>query len=233
MNAIPFCRVARGYAAYEIGVPAANALEVGDPEGLRFLAREDINLLVWRRGRQAPRLDALLAVSRDARAPDEGDPRLLRAATLVEDISAFVQAHYPVANAATMAFAVDLFELAALLIQLTGAPALRPRIERVEHDGCRLFHADRVPVRLLCTYCGPGTQWVPDAAANRAALGKGDNAAICPDPGSVRSIARGDVALLKGDLWPGNAGRGLIHRSPPLGRSGTQRLLLALDIAAG
>lgn len=232
MNAIPFCRIAKGYAAYGIGIPAANALEVGDPEGLRFLGREDINLLVWRRGRQAPRLDALVAAARDARAPEE-PPHLLRAGTLVEDVSAFVQAQYPDPGEATMALAVDLFELAALLMQITGIGAVRPRLERVEHDGCRLFHVDRVPVRLLCTYCGPGTQWVPDAAADRAALGKGDNAAICPDPASIRSIARGDVALLKGDLWPGNAGRGLIHRSPPLGRSGTRRLLLALDIAAG
>lgn len=232
MNIRPSFRVARGFSAYGIGVPAPNALEVGDPEGLRFLAREDLNLIVWRRGSLAPRLDDLVSLSRDARAPSDNPGWILQSTTLVEDVSAFVQAHYPEPSAATMAFAVDLFELAVLLMQVTGAGSVRPRIERVEHDGCRLFHADRVPLRLLCTYYGPGTQWVPDNHAVRGALGKGDNGAICPDSAAIRSIGRGDVALLKGELWPGNTGRGLIHRSPPLGRSGKQRLLLAMDVAA-
>jgi hypothetical protein len=40
----------------------------------------------------------------------------------------------------------------------------------------------------------------------------------------------GDVALLKGEAWQGNEGRGLIHRSP-INSGGHKRLLLTLDFA--
>ncbi|WP_280109885.1 DUF1826 domain-containing protein [Azospirillum sp. B506] len=42
-------------------------------------------------------------------------------------------------------------------------------------------------------------------------------------------MSAGDVALLKGEGWPGNRGRGLVHRSPPAAPSGAPRLLLCLD----
>lgn len=38
----------------------------------------------------------------------------------------------------------------------------------------------------------------------------------------------GHVALVKGERWLGNEGRGLIHRSPSLA-PGQRRLLLTLD----
>lgn len=37
------------------------------------------------------------------------------------------------------------------------------------------------------------------------------------------------LALLKGEIWPDNAGHGLVHRSPQPGPGG-KRLLLTLDI---
>jgi hypothetical protein len=227
-----FCRTAQGYIAYGLNVPAANVLEVDDPEGFHFFGREDLNLLVWRRGTSAPRLDALVATTRDARDL-EVEPAVLRAGSLTADVSRFVQSRYEPASDASMALAVDLFDLSSLLLNLTGAPAIRSRFERVEHDGCRLFHTDKNTLRLLCTYAGAGTQWLPDAAVDRSALGKGSNAAICSNTRAVRSIRRGDVALLKGDAWPGNAGRGIVHRSPPIAKSGQSRLLLTLDLLAG
>ncbi|MGQ9371686.1 DUF1826 domain-containing protein [Azospirillum sp. ST 5-10] len=114
----------------------------------------------------------------------------------------------------------------------TGMVATRTvtlRLEAVEDDGCAYFHADRVGIRLLCTYRGAGIQWLPDGAVNRGALDSGNNAAVLADPGRVRSVAPGHVALLKGEAWPGNRGRGLVHRSPPAERKNPPRLLLALD----
>tara|TARA_R110000782_G_scaffold50302_3_gene109162 strand:- start:127 stop:561 length:435 start_codon:yes stop_codon:yes gene_type:complete len=43
-----------------------------------------------------------------------------------------------------------------------------------------------------------------------------------------QSLQAGQVALLKGERWQGNEGRGLVHRSPPL-VAGERRLLLTLD----
>jgi len=38
----------------------------------------------------------------------------------------------------------------------------------------------------------------------------------------------GDVALLKGELWEGNEGAGMVHRSPSM-NPGDRRLLLSFD----
>jgi hypothetical protein len=37
------------------------------------------------------------------------------------------------------------------------------------------------------------------------------------------------IVLLKGELWPDNAGQGLIHRSPALLADEAPRVLVALD----
>jgi hypothetical protein len=37
------------------------------------------------------------------------------------------------------------------------------------------------------------------------------------------------VGILKGDAFPGNAGRGLVHRSPQIAGSGRTRVLFCLD----
>ena len=74
-----------------------------------------------------------------------------------------------------------------------------------------------VPCRLVTTYHGIGTEWLPDTAADRSKLGTGNQGK--PDHTSgffrranaVRQLQSGDVALLKGELWEGNEGAGIIH----------------------
>ena len=38
--------------------------------------------------------------------------------------------------------------------------------------GCQRYHIDDVPQRLLVTYAGQGTEWIPDEAADRNGGGK-------------------------------------------------------------
>ena len=40
--------------------------------------------------------------------------------------------------------------------------------------GCKRFHIDNVPQRLLVTYSGEGTEWLPDAAADKSAYLNGE-----------------------------------------------------------
>jgi hypothetical protein len=87
---------------------------------------------------------------------------------------------------------------------------------------CPGWHCDRTGIRLLCTYRGPGTEWLWDTGIDRTTL-PGSVADRSPDG----SASAGDIVLLKGSLWQGNTGRGAIHRSPATGQ-GT-RWLLALD----
>lgn len=119
----------------------------------------------------------------------------------------------------------DIARLAEMFAEIAGATMVRIRLEAIDGPACRLFHADRVGLRLLCTYAGPGTEWVPDHAVDRAALG--DNTRAITRQSAIRRLPRFAVGLFKGEAFPGNAGRGIVHRSPPV-RS-APRLLLCLD----
>lgn len=131
------------------------------------------------------------------------------------------------------AFRADVRELAAAFATLTGASRLGVRLLRLEAPMCPRFHTDFVGVRLLTTYCGVGTEYLDETAADRKFLGHQSQGA--PDetsgllrPGAqVQRVEPFTVALLKGAAWPGNQHRGAIHRSPP-GR--TPRVLLSFDV---
>lgn len=128
------------------------------------------------------------------------------------------------------AFGADIARLVAAFSRLSGAGAVKLRLDRITDDACRLFHPDNVPVRLVCTYRGPATQWLPEEAGDRTSIGSGDNHRICRDWARVQSLQPFWVGVMKGDRWPGNDGGGLLHRSPPL-EAGDWRMFLALDPA--
>ena len=68
---------------------------------------------------------------------------------------------------------------------------------------------DKVPRRLLVTYAGQGTEWLPDDAADRTAFAKGEpNEKIITDATAKQFIGQWDVALFRG------GSDGLLHRTP-------------------
>lgn len=103
-------------------------------------------------------------------------------------------------------------------------------------DDCRKYHVDWVRLRLIVTYCGVGTEWVRSADVNRAALTKDwcslsqINREIVPDAQAVHRAGAGDVLVLKGETFPGNAGNGAVHRSPPIALQGRARLVFKLTL---
>ncbi len=121
------------------------------------------------------------------------------------------------------ALAADLAFLAELYTDLLGCPALGVRIERLERAMCPRWHRDQTGIRLLCTYRGPGTEWLDDRRLHRLDLGE-EATQLRPATGCAEAF---DIVLLKGSAWPGNAARGAIHRSP-VPDTGT-RYLLAID----
>lgn len=129
----------------------------------------------------------------------------------------------------------DIEQLVGIWTSLAKTPTVQASIATVETNKCRRFHADYKPLRLVCTYAGPGTEWVDDADAVRGALGVEGvqfdvaNAHIVPRAARIQRARPGDVVLLKGELFAGNAGRGAVHRSPPIEQSGERRLVLTLD----
>lgn len=75
--------------------------------------------------------------------------------------------------------------------------------------GCARYHVDNVPMRLLVTYAGQGTEWIPDTAADRRAFERGaPNEEIVKDQSNRQFITPWDISLFRGGP------RGLLHRTP-------------------
>ncbi|MFO0735412.1 MAG: DUF1826 domain-containing protein [Labilithrix sp.] len=114
-----------------------------------------------------------------------------------------------------------------VLTELTGVHRVGVRLLQLKRAMCPGFHVDRVPLRFVCTYHGPTSQWLLADAVDRSVLA---GPRIPPEAirrdAAIQSCAPLDVVLLKGSAWPGNALGGAVHRSPP---SCEPRLLLTLD----
>lgn len=85
---------------------------------------------------------------------------------------------------------------------------------KTREQSCPVFHIDRLSVRLLCTFKGPGTEWLDDAQAQRKWLGRGDNRKIAGPDAIVYSAQPFQVCLLKGEHGLGQKDCGVVHRSP-------------------
>ncbi|WLH12743.1 DUF1826 domain-containing protein [Pseudomonas hefeiensis] len=123
-------------------------------------------------------------------------------------------------------FIADVSWLVSAFACLLGARRVGLRLRTLDKAMCPRFHVDHVPVRLITTYAGVGSQWLKEGAMDRRRLAQPE--AEPGDPRAVQQLACGDVALLKGEKWHGNEGMGLIHRSPQL-TPGQRRLILTLD----
>lgn len=122
----------------------------------------------------------------------------------------------------------DILQLLVLSRALSPDHVLKIRLESVSSNGCRLFHTDNVALRIICTYRGCGTLWIPEHAIDRACKDRLDNAHVL-DAGAIRALPSAWVACMKGDAYPGERNAGLFHRSPPAG-IGAPRILLAVDL---
>lgn len=196
--------------------------------GLARILRPELNVCVWKRT-LPQRLGTWLDVL---------------GRTLVHDVAARISPELrstqrPFAGlpdrAETHAWTADVAALASLFCELLGTKSLRASFATVETNKCRKFHIDHKTLRLVCSYSGPGTEWVDDRHADRSAMGHEE---ACIDAANTRIVRRGssiqraepgDVVLLKGELFTGNAGRGAIHRSPPIESTGERRIVLTFD----
>jgi hypothetical protein len=121
----------------------------------------------------------------------------------------------------------DVRWLAELYRDLTEADELGLRLHASDRSMCPGFHVDRIGLRLVCTYAGPGTEWLQEPQVDRGALARRALAEVHRG-GAVERMVVGAIGLLKGESWPGNEGRGAVHRSPAL-PPGQRRVLLTID----
>ena len=89
--------------------------------------------------------------------------------------------------------------------------------------GCKRYHIDNVPRRLLVTYSGIGTEWIPDEYADKEAFEKGKtNEYIVKESFYKRYMNEWDIAIFKGGK------SGLLHRTPDAA-SYSYSILMRLD----
>ncbi|MAD43508.1 MAG: hypothetical protein CMI02_08280 [Oceanospirillaceae bacterium] len=199
------------------------AVRGDDWNALTYIYEDDVNISIGRN--LIPQSLALThAVSELLHAPQtpalrmSGTPDQCKAAVLrdlpnVEGIEALADAVHLVTDAFSTLF--DLHKVGL-------------RLDRLDKAMCPRFHVDRVPVRLVLTFAGPATEWLSEDNLNRNLLSGAGNP--CRTPAGIQQLQAGDIALLKGEEWDGNEGRGLVHRSPAPAH-GEKRLMLTLDFA--
>ena len=121
----------------------------------------------------------------------------------------------------TVALRSDIAMIARRHAAVLDTSAIKIRLEVIDTDACRKFHADYVTVRTISTYLGQGTQWI--------AAGSADEAGVPGGP-RIRQIAAGAIAMFKGRLW--QEPPSVLHRSPPIQATAEQRLVLVIDPVA-
>ncbi|MBM4375533.1 MAG: DUF1826 domain-containing protein [Deltaproteobacteria bacterium] len=193
-----------------------------EAEASERLAHGEVNLVSWHR--ELPLgLDAQL-VEWAERFPAKFDEVV---AMPNYDLSAATRG---LAEPARTWLTLDVAGLIARLSLLADARRLRVSLGAVRTDQCRKFHVDYVRYRLITTYVGPGTEWVPDAAVRREAL---DHPPDCPcdankeivqDASAIRHAVPGEVIVMKGALHRNH--HGAVHRSPPIEGTGRVRVVL-------
>ena len=125
-------------------------------------------------------------------------------------------------------FIKDIVRLCTLFFKQTRSKNIRLQLEIVKTDMCRFFHVDNYRQRLLCTYIGPGTEWLDPANVRKEGLGKGCNHGIVKDFNAIRRAKEFDVLLIKGAKHEGKDA-GIVHRSPPIVKDAKTRVLLKID----
>ncbi|RMO94174.1 hypothetical protein ALQ33_00466 [Pseudomonas syringae pv. philadelphi] len=194
------------------------------PEVLSEIVEEGVNLSLWQRQLPAHITDfsTLLlsmgeplaeALTLDVKGGD-AEPDLRTLASAYADLHGYE------------GFIADVSWLVSAYACLLGAECVGLRLRVLDKAMCPRFHVDHVPVRLITTYGGIGSQWLKEDMMDRKQLGRVQAEPF--DAADIQQIGSGDVALLKGERWHGNEGFGLIHRSPPLARN-ERRLILTLD----
>ena len=128
----------------------------------------------------------------------------------------------------------DISKLVKIFCELFEENRAWLRLDAISKPMCPRFHTDYVRCRLVTTYVGPGTHWLPHHLVNRSKLGHGnqgqpdDKSGLFQKNVKIEQLDIGHVALLKGESWDGNSGSGLVHRSPH-SENEYKRLYLTID----
>ncbi|WP_024683646.1 DUF1826 domain-containing protein [Pseudomonas syringae] len=211
--------------AYRFKPEAAIRQARGDtPDVLGDILQDGVNLALWQRQLPAHIEDFGVLLLSMGEPLAESMTLEVQGGEVEPDLSALASGYSDLLG--YQGFIADVSWLVGAYACLLGAECVGLRLRVLDKAMCPRFHVDHVPVRLITTYGGVGSQWLHEGVMDRKQLGRLD--AEPTDAAHIQQINSGDVALLKGERWHGNEGFGLIHRSPQLLRN-ERRLILTLD----
>jgi hypothetical protein len=174
-----------------------------DPNIMARIWEPDVHLAIWRKSLPEKLMPLPLLDWDDLDDIDEPVSR----ETCVDDIPVLIEAAGYDDMAAVLSR--EIVPLCERFFGVMDCAHMQVRLEVIETDACRKFHADNVAVRLLMPLVGPGTQWIRAGS-----------------DGLIHHLQPGDVGLFKGWQWTDDPR--ILHRSPPIVATGETRLLLAL-----
>lgn len=195
------------------------------PEVLRRIAEPGINLSLWRRPPQ-PEISREISRLQPADLPDIRCETSRK--TFMHDVTVLLQ-QQKLDPQLFLHWLQDLQYLAGLYFDIVKGRHVTLRLETTDVVHCPRFHVDRTHLRLLCTYQGPGTEWLSNTQTDREAqrLGAANDEII--RFGEASRFGLFDVGIMKGSAYPGNAANGLMHRSPPMDPTDPTRVVFCLD----
>ena len=202
-----------------------------DPSVISEIYQEEVNISIWQRKlddtlQQA--VESMLYITPQLRLSEVIQP---------QDVSELLSTGLD-SSQDISCLCKDIAELVQMFCYLFDLKHAGLRLTVLDHAMCPRFHVDHVPCRMITTYHGLATEWLPHHRVDRSKLGVGNQGKPDEESGifkrrtDIKQLDIGHVALLKGEGWDGNQGAGLVHRSPKLER-GSQRLLLTLDFVDG
>lgn len=209
-----------------------------DLDGLGKLEDDAIQLAVWRRGK-LPRFIPKLADPSIDPASLPAFEGVVTPDICYQVLKTYLSCPYNLRSKKENALDDDSMEeliteidkLVAVFSKASGSELVNVKLEVMGDDGCRFWHQDSVPMRLVATYRGPCTEWVPPRFSSSTLRKRMHNS------NHSRSLTHHDVALFRGRglstlddsaLIPRQDG--IVHRSPRIDGQGVFRLVLVLDI---
>lgn len=209
-------------------VKTRRAAKGSEPSVLTDVYLEDTNIVIWQRELSESlkkSVDAFLTTNLTFQASMTVTPR-----------TALASLRESLGNESDLELCENIAELVDMFCYLFDLKRVGLRLTVLNRAMCPKFHVDRVPCRLVTTFQGVATEWLPHIDVNREKLGLGSRgkldseSGLYKNPNDIQQLNCGEVALLKGELWEGNENAGLVHRSPAL-PTDQPRLLLTLDFS--
>lgn len=205
-----------------------HAIQSTDPTVLTRIYEEETNMAIWQRQLSQTLEDSVSELLKTS-------PKFKMSMTVTpHDALVNIQKSFGTKNLYDLS--EDIANLVDMFCSLFDLKQAGLRLTALDQAMCPKFHVDKVPCRLITTYCNVATEWLPHQTVNREKLGAGSNgesdhkSGLFKSENNIQRLNCGDVALLKGENWEGNEDAGLVHRSPVI-ESGQKRLLLTLDFS--